>query len=43
MIHGAMNGNLYDILKGTSTPEIDADAARENVLAEYRRLGGESE
>jgi hypothetical protein len=43
MIHGAMNGKLYDILKGTNTPEIDADAARDNVLAEFRRIGGEIE
>lgn len=43
MIHGAMNGKLYDMLKGTNTLEIDADAARDNVLAEFRRLGGESE
>jgi hypothetical protein len=43
MIHGAMNGKLYDILKGTNAPEIDADAARDNVLAEFRRIGGEIE
>lgn len=40
---GAIPESLYSMLKGTNTPEIDADAARDNVLAEFRRLGGENE
>lgn len=40
---GAISESLYSMLKETNTPEIDADAARDNVLAEFRRIGGEIE
>lgn len=41
LTRGAMNTRLFDILTGDRTPEISADEARESVLSEFKRLGGE--
>jgi hypothetical protein len=43
LLHGGMTDRLYDMLKGTSKPQKTAEEATEDIMAEFRRLGGEIE